>query len=102
MTEAGGGAIVRPMIGSAHIKIGGDRLAAGAGEFVADVRVPAAVTDSERPAGRSEEKISCNCCLRLLLALTLPLLKVKMLFTLPALSTGLENPTVTLSPSTSW
>jgi carbon-monoxide dehydrogenase large subunit len=40
LTEAGGGAIVRPMIGSAHIKIGGDRLAAGAGEFVADVRVP--------------------------------------------------------------
>src|SRR5712692_10547681 len=34
------GAIFRPMIGSAHIKIGGDRLAAGAGEFVADVRVP--------------------------------------------------------------
>src|SRR5437016_3675824 len=28
------------MIGTAHIKIGGDRLAAGAGEFVADVRVP--------------------------------------------------------------
>jgi len=28
------------MIGAAHIKIGGDRLAAGAGEFVADVRVP--------------------------------------------------------------
>jgi carbon-monoxide dehydrogenase large subunit len=28
------------MIGSAHIKIGGDRLVAGAGEFVADVRVP--------------------------------------------------------------
>ena len=28
------------MIGSPHIKIGGDRLVAGAGEFVADVRVP--------------------------------------------------------------
>lgn len=28
------------MIGTAHIKIGGDRLATGAGEFVADVRVP--------------------------------------------------------------
>jgi carbon-monoxide dehydrogenase large subunit len=28
------------MIGTAHIKIGGDRLAAGAGEFVGDVRVP--------------------------------------------------------------
>jgi carbon-monoxide dehydrogenase large subunit len=28
------------MIGSAHIKIGGDRLVQGAGEFVADVRVP--------------------------------------------------------------
>ena len=28
------------MIGTAHVKIGGDRLAAGAGEFVADVRVP--------------------------------------------------------------
>ena len=28
------------MIGEAHVKIGGDRLAAGAGQFVADVRVP--------------------------------------------------------------
>jgi carbon-monoxide dehydrogenase large subunit len=28
------------MIGSAHIKIGGDRLVAGVGQFVADVRVP--------------------------------------------------------------
>jgi CO/xanthine dehydrogenase Mo-binding subunit len=34
------GAIFRAMIGTAHIKLGGDRLAAGAGEFVADVRVP--------------------------------------------------------------
>src|SRR5262245_36966852 len=28
------------MIGSAHIKIGGDKLVSGAGEYVADVRVP--------------------------------------------------------------
>ncbi len=28
------------MIGASHYRIGGDRLAAGAGRFVADVRVP--------------------------------------------------------------
>src|SRR5712692_652797 len=39
-SSGGGHAIAGSMIGASHYRIGGDRLAAGAGRFVADVRAP--------------------------------------------------------------